>query len=436
MNHYMVLPCTQYVERNYITILFQYHSVPGMVPFELRECNDTQTLYYHLQYRTTLKMVLDHHPIDTVQLKNMILSMIQLFEIVDEYLLDINQIIWKAECIFIDVDTGKLQFCYTPDENEEQGTIQHFLMELIQYFDKKEENLFLLLKLYHLVTEEDFNVEDIRKYRREYLDNLQNEDCLQFVLDNGYIENNAVIQDEEPMEGRTDSLSIWISVVKILFVIAIVVNFILIGLLLLNQLPYDAIQYLLISMCVLIGITVALLLLTREESPEQMMEEYTNRQQLFTTYENEEYERQETNTSWEYRERKEDKPVNNPIYEETTVLGQIDDEKEIVVETREEVFVLEAIIKDRYPSISIQEESVVIGTLDNMCNYHLKERGVSRMHAKLMKKTEGLYLIDLNSTNGTYVNGEMLQGGEEYLLEEGDLVAFATCEFYFKKEYG
>jgi hypothetical protein len=30
----------------------------------------------------------------------------------------------------------------------------------------------------------------------------------------------------------------------------------------------------------------------------------------------------------------------------------------------------------------------------------------------------------------------MLQGGEEYLLEEGDLVVFATCEFYFKKEYG
>jgi pSer/pThr/pTyr-binding forkhead associated (FHA) protein len=51
------------------------------------------------------------------------------------------------------------------------------------------------------------------------------------------------------------------------------------------------------------------------------------------------------------------------------------------------------------------------------------------MHAKLMKKEDGLYLLDLNSTNGTFLNGESLISGEDVKIEEGDIVAFAKCEY-------
>lgn len=52
------------------------------------------------------------------------------------------------------------------------------------------------------------------------------------------------------------------------------------------------------------------------------------------------------------------------------------------------------------------------------------------MHAKLMHKEDGIYLLDLNSTNGTYINGELVDGGQDYKLEEGDLIAFAQSQFY------
>ena len=120
------------------------------------------------------------------------------------------------------------------------------------------------------------------------------------------------------------------------------------------------------------------------------------------------------------------------ISKETTVLNQAYQKEEVLMETRETDFVLESMEKGKYPLLMIHKESVVVGSMDIACNYILREKGVSRMHAKLMKKPDGIFLLDLNSTNGTYLNGELIQSGEEYLLEEGDLVAFATCEFYVR----
>ena len=47
-----------------------------------------------------------------------------------------------------------------------------------------------------------------------------------------------------------------------------------------------------------------------------------------------------------------------------------------------------------------------------------------------MEKADGIYLLDLNSTNGTCLNGEPIEAGKDYKIEEGDLVAFAKCEYY------
>jgi hypothetical protein len=52
--------------------------------------------------------------------------------------------------------------------------------------------------------------------------------------------------------------------------------------------------------------------------------------------------------------------------------------------------------------------------------YGAKEKGVSRTHATLYRRGEKLSLVDLGSTNGTYLNGQRLQQGEEYTLQASD----------------
>ncbi len=57
---------------------------------------------------------------------------------------------------------------------------------------------------------------------------------------------------------------------------------------------------------------------------------------------------------------------------------------------------------------------------------------VSKDHAELFDSDNALWLRDLGSTNGTYVNGERIQG--EVRLKEGDIVQFATVVFRVGRE--
>lgn len=72
-----------------------------------------------------------------------------------------------------------------------------------------------------------------------------------------------------------------------------------------------------------------------------------------------------------------------------------------------------------------------VGSLPNYMDYVIKEETVSRFHGKFIKKGEEIYLTDLNSTNGTRVNGQVLMVQEQVKLREGDRVLFADAEYTF-----
>lgn len=58
------------------------------------------------------------------------------------------------------------------------------------------------------------------------------------------------------------------------------------------------------------------------------------------------------------------------------------------------------------------------------CDYVLDHTEVSRLHAQLNSDHLNVLLSDMDSTNGTFVNGRRLEPGEEYRLRAGDVVNF------------
>ncbi|NPA31052.1 MAG: FHA domain-containing protein [Chloroflexi bacterium] len=58
----------------------------------------------------------------------------------------------------------------------------------------------------------------------------------------------------------------------------------------------------------------------------------------------------------------------------------------------------------------------------------LGARHVSRRHARLEWRSDGLYVIDLDSTNGTWVNGKRLYPHEPKRLRHGDWIRWADLE--------
>ena len=54
-----------------------------------------------------------------------------------------------------------------------------------------------------------------------------------------------------------------------------------------------------------------------------------------------------------------------------------------------------------------------------------------RAPKKIRKKEENYFLSDMNSRNGTSVNGRLLRPDEEYQLEPEDEVDFAQARYIF-----
>jgi pSer/pThr/pTyr-binding forkhead associated (FHA) protein len=76
-----------------------------------------------------------------------------------------------------------------------------------------------------------------------------------------------------------------------------------------------------------------------------------------------------------------------------------------------------------------EEKSVVLGRMDmgnkgiqpdlDLNPYGATMRGVSRIHARLYMQDKHLYIVDLHSTNGTYVAGKRLEADTPTSLSNG-----------------
>ena len=66
----------------------------------------------------------------------------------------------------------------------------------------------------------------------------------------------------------------------------------------------------------------------------------------------------------------------------------------------------------------------------NLTAFEAAQRGVSRRHASLEKVDKMATLTDLNSKNGTFLNGHLLFGNQRRILRDGDEIRLAQLVMY------
>ncbi|MBQ8961462.1 MAG: FHA domain-containing protein [Ruminococcus sp.] len=107
--------------------------------------------------------------------------------------------------------------------------------------------------------------------------------------------------------------------------------------------------------------------------------------------------------------------------EETTVLKKTPTERAYLIRK-----------KDR-KNIEITKPVFQIGREASEVDYCITDNtAVGRRHARVIKREDVYYLIDMRSRNHTYVNGEMLSPDTERQIFSGDSIMFADEEFEFR----
>jgi hypothetical protein len=120
---------------------------------------------------------------------------------------------------------------------------------------------------------------------------------------------------------------------------------------------------------------------------------------------------------------------NNPLLKRALShqgAHQPDDDTATLVEKREVILVIrgvvERIVMEENRGYRLGRFDIGTKRLDDidLTAYGAVDRGVSRVHAQLQLEQEKLYITDLGSTNGTYVNGKRLTPQEPAMLRKGD----------------
>lgn len=87
---------------------------------------------------------------------------------------------------------------------------------------------------------------------------------------------------------------------------------------------------------------------------------------------------------------------------------------------------------DTGDTISVEQTPAIIGKHTELVQIRIQEPTVSRIHGKLTCIQGEYYLEDLNSKNGTYVNGKRLEPQKPVHLKDGDILVFADMYYYFR----
>lgn len=76
----------------------------------------------------------------------------------------------------------------------------------------------------------------------------------------------------------------------------------------------------------------------------------------------------------------------------------------------------------------IIRDGLSVGRADNN-DIVIKDKFVSKFHIKISRHDKEYIINDFESSNGTYVNGELLDG--EGVLEDGDIISIDDIKFLF-----
>lgn len=110
---------------------------------------------------------------------------------------------------------------------------------------------------------------------------------------------------------------------------------------------------------------------------------------------------------------------------ETTVLSQ-------ATAIRNRVYLLRMKNQEQIP---LNKPIFRIGKEKSYVDYFIGDNtAISRSHANIVEQNGEYFVIDTNSTNHTYINGQMIPSNTQTRIYPGTIIRFANEEFEFRKE--
>ena len=425
------------------------NAIPGLLDCKIGKMDDKTLFYYEVTSRQSLQSVFEQRSIGAEALRKLFEQLLDLLEELGQYLLAPDGLVLQPELVFADANLENFSFCYLPGKQGHTGCFQKQIRELMEYLlpklDHQEQDAVVLgYGLYREISAEIFSVEMIQallyqtgKEKKETTEQegkerpreenppVQMEETLWGEQEAEAAENFFVEAEEEKDEGR------WKNIVEAVICIGF-----LGGVLALRWTQAETVWYLVLGgAAAVVGIVSLALELASRWKKRQSGTETGSYGNPKSDTEQQGWKRDssvEKEKTWEKNEEQENRKMHSlmelegheeDLFGKTELLTSPEDEGRAYLIPIDPIDL---------PLIPIERGSTLIGKLSAAADVILPYRTVSRLHAKLVSTEEGDYLLDLNSRNGTTVNGVPLMGETKKKLEDGDDISFAGKKYRYK----
>lgn len=101
-------------------------------------------------------------------------------------------------------------------------------------------------------------------------------------------------------------------------------------------------------------------------------------------------------------------------------------------EEAEELPVLGELRSEKMPTLLIHDFPCFLGSDGELTDCEIADGSVSRIHARLYRSDGSIWVEDLRSENGTFLNGDRMLPNEPWALKPGDELKFGKCLYRFR----
>lgn len=425
-HNYLMIEGEVSEESQYETKMLISNPIEGLLRFRMKKV-DTQCYFcYEITSRQPLSRLLENRSIQAAEIRQMIIDIAHTLTALEEYLLKEEQILLEPEFIYVEPDLFGVELCLLPGQKgnfpEEMSKLLEYLLGKVDYQDKNA--VVMVYGLYRESLKENYGMEDLLRLlmkaetgeEETKEEETKKEPTKEVLLGEEIPVRIVPIEKEAKTKKRDRGNSVWHDIGMGVAILAgsQVIMWLLTGM--------EGSRRYGVGLAVIeLALLGARLLLKKrpkvpksiprspekqkkhsmEEDSWQMVFEEDNLDERSVTVQNSSQEAAEGNTML-LLDLDEKRPVRKLVGLEVDI-----------------------------PDILISYYPFIIGKQENLVDFILEKDPVSRLHLRLDEQEGNYRITDLNSTNGTAVNGKLLENNETFGLKPGDEVEIANYKFKF-----
>lgn len=409
LNHnYLYLKIDNTEADSYEVRMLINNSIEGLLKFRVK-CIDSQSFFcYDITSRQPLDRILSGRFITIEEIKKLVIELILTLERMENYLLEGGGLWLEPEYIYIQPEAFTAAFCFVPAGKSE---FSKSLTQLFQYIlsrvdNQDKDSVVLAYSLYQESLKENIGLEDFIKLIKtdneiEGEKDKADEEYQQYRCNPS--------NDEEESEGENGNEIVnnkkkpgYFAYSFFALICASAGIWFIWG-----SKGFSKAWFAILAAAMVWCIAFAIVKCSnnnKEELPDEIYDEW---KLIADDEESEDIER-ETD-------------LRNDKADEGTVL---------LVNLRKENHVLEYLSEKR-ENIDISYFPFIIGKHPDLADCVIEAEGISRLHFRINREIDGYSITDLNSTNGTFLNGRIMEANETSALASGDIIAVANKELRF-----